>query len=136
MRHSVTVTIALDEILDRVYAESAWRAAHAPEVYHLSEDNAAMITTRIGQGFDDLVARLQGYVAAANYNPNVDDESIVIVFQQAVEPADTLEPALTQVITSLLASYVLMCFYGDEGTSYGSAWRKYRAQTTLLLSHT
>jgi len=104
----MTLKINLDAILDRIYAESAWRAAHRNDIYTLTPDNERMLSLKVGQGLNELLARMAGYVTGWNYNPNIE----------------------------ALAYYALLQFYGEQDTYYGTAWRKHRAHVVLLLCRT
>ena len=45
----MTLKINLDAVLDRIYAESAWRAAHRDDVYTLTPDNERMLSIKVGR---------------------------------------------------------------------------------------
>ena len=70
----MTLKINLDAILDRIYAESAWRAAHRNDIYTLTPDNERMLSLKVGQGLNELLAHMAGYVTDWNYNPNIEPE--------------------------------------------------------------
>ena len=57
-----TLKINLDAVLERIYAESAWRAAHRDDVYTLTPDNERMLSIKVGQALNELLARMSGYV--------------------------------------------------------------------------
>lgn len=125
-----TLKINLDAVLDRIYAESAWRAAHRDDVYTLTPDNERMLSLKVGQGLNELLARMAGYVTEWNYNPNLLEENIWLTLQLD-GPVD--EATLKGAITEALAFNVLLQFYGEQDTYYGTAWRKHRAHVMLLL---
>lgn len=127
----ITIQINLDEVLDRIYAESAWRAAHRNDVYTLTPDNERMLSIKVGQGLSELLARLAGYVTAWNYNPNTleNNISVTLTVDDGTPEADTLHATVVEA----LAFYALLQFYGEQDTYYGTAWRKHRAHAVLLL---
>ena len=127
----MTLKINLDAVLDRVYAESAWRAAHRDDVYTLTPDNERMLSLKVGQGLNELLARMAGFVTAWNYNPNLLQDNIMLVIKPDGIGLD--ESVLAGAVTEALAFYALLQFYGEQDTYYGTAWRKHRAHIMLLL---
>lgn len=129
----ITIKINLDTILNRVYSESAWRSAYRTDAYTLTPDNERMIALKVGQGLNELLARMAGYVAAWNYNPNIEQDNVSITLQcgEAQPDGDIIRDAITEA----LAFYALLQFYGEEDTYYGAAWRKHRAHIMLLLCY-
>ncbi|MBR4217558.1 MAG: hypothetical protein IKR71_00745 [Bacteroidales bacterium] len=128
------IYIDLDEILNRIYAESARRALCAPDVPLLSADQSRLLEQYIESGFREVQVRIGGYVALASFNPNSDDNNIILHLQLRHNSGEPLSQLLHYALVELLAHYALMRFYGDEGTWYGTAWRKYRAQVLLMLA--
>ena len=127
----MTLKINLDAVLDRIYAESAWRAAHRNDVYTLTPDNERMLSIKVGQGLNELLARMAGYVTAWNYNPNLLQDNIQLNLKLDGDGLD--EDILQGDITEALAFYALLQFYGEQDTYYGTGWRKHRAHIMLLL---
>ncbi|MBO5540317.1 MAG: hypothetical protein J5980_05165 [Muribaculaceae bacterium] len=127
----MTLKINLDAVLNRIYAESAWRAAHRNDVYTLTPDNERMLSIKVGQGLNELLARMAGYVTAWNYNPNLLQDNILLNLKLDGDGLD--EDILQGDITEALAFYALLQFYGEQDTYYGTAWRKHRAHIMLLL---
>jgi hypothetical protein len=127
-----TLKINLDAILERIYAESAWRAAHRNDVYTLTPDNERMLTVKVGTALNELLARMSGYVTEWNYNPNLLEDNIWLTLQTDA-PVD--EPTLKGAIAEALAFNTLLQFYGEQDTYYGTAWRKHRAHVMLLLCY-
>ena len=127
----MTLKINLDAVLDRIYAESAWRAAHRNDVYTLTPDNERMLSIKVGQGLNELLARMAGYVTAWNYNPNLLQDNILLNLKLDSDGLD--EDILQGDITEALAFYALLQFYGEQDTYYGTGWRKHRAHIMLLL---
>ena len=127
----MTLKINLDAVLDRIYAESAWRAAHRNDVYTLTPDNERMLSIKVGQGLNELLARMAGYVTAWNYNPNLLQDNILLNLKLDGDGLD--EDILQGDSTEALAFYALLQFYGEQDTYYGTGWRKHRAHIMLLL---
>ncbi len=127
----MTLKINLDAVLNRIYAESAWRAAHRNDVYTLTPDNERMLSIKVGQGLNELLARMAGYVTAWNYNPNLLQDNILLNLKLDGDGLD--EDILQGDITEALAFYALLQFYGEQDTYYGTGWRKHRAHIMLLL---
>lgn len=128
------LTIDLDEILDRIYAESAWHAAYDRDIPTLTPDNARMLEMRVEDGLNELRTRLAGYLTQWNYNPHIDKQNITLTLKTKHEPTTSLVDAMHGAIVGLLSAYALMCFYGENGTYYGTAWRLHRTKIMLLLA--
>ena len=133
-KKNININADLDDVLDRVFAESARRAIAAPEVYRLTADNSRLLTQYVESALHDLRTRMGGYVTLWSFNPNSETRNVVIQLK-LVHPASAgLDDIMRDALVELLANYALMRFYGDEGTYYGTAWRKYRAQLMLVLA--
>ena len=130
----MTLKINLDAVLDRIYAESAWRAAYRNDVYTLTPDNERMLALKVGQGLNELLARMTGYVTVWNYNPNTLQDNIMLQLRFGGSLPD--EGILKAAIIEALAFYALLQFYGERDTCYGTAWRKHRAHVVVLLCRT
>lgn len=127
------ITIDLDTVLDRIYAESAWHAMYQPEVKLLTPDNARMLEMRIEDGLSDLRARIEGYVEGWNYNPHLAKGNITILLSLP-STMDCHADAVKGIIVDVLAYFALMMFYGDECSRFNIAWRMNRARILLLLA--
>ena len=77
-RHTVTITIDFDEILDMVYAQSAWHAAYDKTVRVLTPDNRNMLLLKLKEGYADLRQRVLGYLIFDNYNPNIQTQNLTM----------------------------------------------------------
>lgn len=128
------ITINLDTILDRIYAESAWHAAYeSDDVKVLTPDNARMLEMRIEDGLADLRPRIGAYVTHWNFNPHLETGNITIHLGLP-QAMDTLAPAMHDTIVDMMANYALMKFYGDKNTHYGTAHRVAQARLVLMLA--
>ena len=133
-KKNININADLDDVLDRVFAESARRAIAAPEVYRLTADNSRLLTQYVESALHDLRTRMGGYVTLWSFNPNSETRNVVIHLK-LVHPASAgLDDIMRDALVELLAYYALMRFYGDDSTYYGTAWRKYRAQLMLVLA--
>jgi len=127
------ITINLDTILDRIYAESAWHAAYETDVKVLTPDNARMLEMRIEDGLADLRPRISAYVSQWNYNPHIETGNITIGLSLP-QTMDCHTETMAGLIVDMMANYALMRFYGDENTYYGTAWQVARARLLLMLA--
>ena len=142
-RHTVTITIDFDEILDMVYAQSAWHAAYDKTVRVLTPDNRNMLLLKLKEGYADLRQRVLGYLTFDNYNPNIQTQNITMTFGFRHIPQLGFDDALHDTIVALLAHFVLMRFYGEvdqRGMEHGSSiynieWRRYKAKLMLAFAH-
>lgn len=129
----MTITIDLDTILNRIYAESAWHAAYQPEVKLLTPDNARMLEMRIEDGLADLRTRIGGYIDSCNFNPHIERGNITIGLALPAT-MDCHTEAMKGTMIDLLANFALLRFYGSENTHYDTAWRLNRSRILLMLA--
>ena len=142
-RHTLTIYIDFDEILNYVYAQSAWHGAHNENVRILTPDNRNMLLIKLKEGYADLKQRVMGYLSFDNYNPNIDSRNIIMTFAFNNEPRLGFDTALHDTIVALLANFLLMKFYGDidpRGPQHGSSifnleWRRYKAKLMIAFAH-
>ncbi len=142
-RHTLTIHIDFDEILNYVYAQSAWHGAHNEDVRILTPDNRNMLLIKLKEGYADLKQRVMGYLSFDNYNPNIDSRNIIMTFAFNNEPRLGFDTALHDTIIALLANFLLMKFYGDidpRGPQHGSSifnleWRRYKAKLMIAFAH-
>jgi hypothetical protein len=132
-KHTISISIDLDDILQEIYAASAWHAAHDKSVYQLTDDNRAMLRLKIREGYDHIYSRISGYIEASNYNPNIDHANITLTLVFRHECADTLAAELQATIIHALSNFALMRYYGGNDTYYNIAWHKYEAQLLLAF---
>ena len=142
-KHTVTINIDFDEILNYVYAQSAWHCAHNEKERLLTSDNRNMLLLKLKEGYADLRSRVLGYLEFDNYNPNIDSRNIIMKFAFKHEQQLGFETALHDTIVALLAHFLLMRFYGEvdpRGFSHGSSifnleWRRYMAKMMIAFAH-
>ena len=140
--HTVTIHIDFDEVLNYVYAQSAWQAAYNEKLRILTPDNQNMLLLKLKEGYADLRQRVLGYLTFDNYNPNIESRNITMTFAFKHEPALSFGDALHDTVVALLAHFVLMRFYGEidhRGPKYGSSifnleWRRYKAKLMLAFA--
>lgn len=141
--HTLTINIDFDEILNIVYAQSAWHAAYDKSVRLLTNDNRSMLLLKLKEGYADLRQRVMGYFSFDNYNPNIEARNITMTFTFKHEHPLGFDSALHDTIVALLAHFVLMRFYGkvdSRGIEYGSSiyyleWRRYKAKLMIAFAH-
>ncbi len=128
------ITIDLNEILNRIYAESARRAIGEPDALVLTPDQNRLLAGYLEAGFDELCVRMGGYVALHSFNPHAESGNVQLHLSLRWCRGERVEALLHHAIVELLAHYALMRVYGDSDTCYGAAWRKHRAQALLVLA--
>lgn len=130
---ALSVSIDKADILNIIYAESAWFCANHPEARRLTSDVSRLIMMKVKQGYDDLHGRVLGYLLFANFNPNLEAGNVQMTFQFFHPVLDTQEAEMKEIVTQILAQYALKCFYGAD-TVADAAWLKYRAQLLLVFA--
>lgn len=141
--NNIIVTIDFDEILNYVYAQSAWYTAHEPNARVLTSDSGKMLLLKLKEGYADLRQRVLGYLESDNFNPNIDKGNITMTFTFKHRQQAGFDTALHDTIVALLAHFVLMRFYGEvdpRGKQHGSSiynleWRRYKAKLMLTFAH-
>ena len=142
-KYTVTINLDFDEVLNIVYAQSAWHAAYDKNVRLLTNDNRNMLLLKLKEGYADLRQRVLGYLTFDNYNPNIDSRNITMTFAFKHEPLLGFDTALHDTVVELLAHFVLMRFYGEvdpRGKEHGSSiycleWRRYKAKLMITFAH-
>jgi len=142
-KHHVTIYIDFEEILDYVYAQSAWHSAHNESVRTITPDNRNMLLIKLKEGYSDLKQRVLGYLEFDNYNPNIDSRNIIMTFAFNNVPKLGFDTALHDTVVALLAHFLLMRFYGEidpRGIEYGSSifnleWRRYMSKLMIAFAH-
>ena len=144
MKHNtITIHIDFDEVLNYVYAQSAWHAAYNKGVRVLTADNRRMLLLKLKEGYADMRQRVMGYLTFDNYNPNIDSSNITMTFLFRHQQPASFDQALHDTIVALLSNFVLMRFYGEidaRGLKYGSSifyleWRRYKSKLLLAFAH-
>jgi len=141
--HTVTINIDFDDILNYVYAQSAWHCAHNEKQRIITPDNSRMLLLKLKEGYANLRSRAMGYLESDNYNPNIDSCNITMTFAFRHKPQLGMDEALHDTIVAALAHFLLMRFYGDKdarGIEHGSSifnleWRRYMAKLMLTFAH-
>ena len=130
MKHNtITIYIDFDEVLNYVYAQSAW--------------HANMLLLKLKEGYADIRQRVMGYLTFDNYNPNIESRNIMMTFEFRHKQPSSFGEALHDTLVALLANFMLMRFYGEidpRGTQYGSSifyieWRRYKSKLLLAFAH-
>ena len=124
----IDLTIDKVEILNPIYAASAWHCQFNPQLRTLTPDLEHTIMLKVKEGFHELCSHMGGYATFCNFNPNATTGNVRL--NLCLEhPYDSNLPTLLQnIVAQALAHYALAFFYRD------TAWRKCRAQTLLIFA--
>ena len=141
--NEITIHIDFDEVLNGVYAQSAWHAAYNDGMRVLTPDNRRMLLLKLKEGYADMRQRVMGYLTSDNYNPTIESHNITMTFGFRHCQPVSLPEALHDTIVALLTNFVLMRFYGEidyRGLEYGSSifyieWRRYKSKLLLVFAH-
>lgn len=133
-KKNINLAINLDDILQRIYTESARRALAFPDTILLTPDNDRLLAQYIEDGLNDANSRMSGYVTLCSYNPNATERNIVLQLTLRHAASIEIDKVMHDALLALLVNYALLRFYGERDTYYGTAWRKYRAQLLLVLA--
>jgi hypothetical protein len=133
-KKNINIAVDLNDVMQRIFAESARRALATPEVYVLTPDNSRLLAQYVESGLNDVKIRMAGYVTLCSFNPNIDERNIVLQLTLQHSASPQLDTVMHDALVELLANYALLRFYGEHDTYYGTAWRKYRAQLLLVLA--
>lgn len=131
-RHPLTVNINKEQILNIIYAESAWHCIVHPKEKRLTPDLERICLTRVKEGFEDFRSRFQGYIYFSNFNPNLDSGNLTTEFRFFNPYPESLTDTIREDVTQMLAWFALMRFYGEDASYYHTAWLKHRA--SLMIS--
>lgn len=139
----ITIYIDFDEVLNYVYAQSAWHAAYHEGMRVLTPDNRRMLLLKLKEGYGDLRQRVMGYLTNDNYNPNIESRNIMMTFAFRHKQPASMDVALHDTVVALLAHFVMMRFYGEidlRGAQYGNSifyleWRRYKSKLLLAFVH-
>lgn len=131
--YSLEVVIDLDDVLESIYAQSAWHCAHNKHLYRLTPDNSRLLTLKVKEAYDDLTTKAAAYIAFANFNPNIEHANIRLTFCFRHPYAESLPGHLKQILENAFAAYALMRCYGDLDDYHATAWRKHSAQLMLAF---
>lgn len=133
-KHSLTINIDKEQILNIIYAESAWHCIVHPEAKRLTPDVERACMLRVKEGFDDMRSRFQAYIHFANFNPNTERKNVTLEFRFFNPYPDSLPDILGNDVTQLLAWFALKRFYGDDASYYHTAWLKHRAGIAIAFA--
>lgn len=128
----IDLTIDKTEILNPIYAASAWHCQFNPQLRTLTPDLEHTIMLKVKEGFHELCSHMGGYATFCNFNPNATTGNVRL--NLCLEhPYDSNLPTLLQnIVAQALAHYALAFFYRDS--YHDTAWHKCRAQTLLIFA--
>ena len=144
---SATVLVDIGRVLADIHATSAYLFAASAIGFRLSSDQNRLITVKLREGFDDLLRRISGYVASAEFG--AETAAITLRVPQHLGCSHALEQTgdsgratalIAAAVENTLTQYALMCFYDHEprataaAGTYRTAWLQARAHTMVLLS--
>ena len=68
-KHTVTINIDFDDILNYVYAQSAWHCAHNEKQRIITPDNSRMLLLKLKEGYANLRSRAMAIWRATTTTP-------------------------------------------------------------------
>lgn len=131
---TLTIKIDKDDILQPIYAASAWLCASDKSARRVTADNERLCLMKAKEAYDDLHSRVMRHVTFANFNPNIDSANVTLTFEFRCAPRATMAYELKQIVTQYIANFALMRLYGEQASYYSIACRKYRAQMLLVFA--
>jgi len=124
----------LSDVYAAIDAEGIWTPAPNATAYGITTElNETIIRRRVAEGLNHLRSRMAGYLCGFNFNPELEEENIVMVFEFRHPQREGLDELLRAGIVDALAHYVLMCFYGTDDSLHAVGWRRACARLMLLL---
>jgi hypothetical protein len=131
---TMEISVNLDDVLQHIYAQSAWHCAHNKQLYRLTSDNSTMLSLKVKEAFDNIYTQNMAYVSFANFNPNISAANIRFSFTFSHPYHEALPHDVEQIIEHALAAFALMRCYGDLDDYHATAWRKYSAQLRMVFA--
>ena len=131
--YTLKITIDKSEILNEIYAASAWHCVAHPEARCLTPDFERLVMKAVGEGFTDFRSRFLGYLSFSNFNPNIAQQNVQLHLLFFHPTTDELAEEVKEAVVQTLANYALRAFYGEQNDVYDSAWRLHRAQLMLIF---
>ncbi len=132
--HTLKINIDKEQILNIIYAESAWHCITHPEAKRLTPDLERLCMMRVKEGFEDLRSRFMAYISFSNFNINLDSKNVTIEFLFFNPYPESLPDAMRDDVTQMLAWFALKRFYGDDASYYHTAWLKHRASLNISFA--
>ena len=126
------INIDINEILNRIYSESAFIYVTNPETFRLSSDQNKLVITKLHEGFAALARRISGYTAAIDFS--VTDLAIAVTLRSDPPAQSNLKTVVAENIKTDLTAYALMVFYHDHTPRYENTWHSARSQLTAAFA--
>ena len=138
-KHTYTLTVNHDYVVDTILAESARRATYNPEAYILTRDNSAMIDKHLQHAFGEFGLHAAAYIKQSNYNPLEPDGGITVTLSLQQPLGQTALNMLVSALERVLANWALSAIYGERDADgseslYYLSWRHARAQFMIVLA--
>ncbi|MDO4511793.1 MAG: hypothetical protein Q4B68_08260 [Bacteroidales bacterium] len=130
-QHTLHLTIDKEQILNIIYAESAWYCILHPEAKPLSPDVERLCMMRVKEGFEELKQHFMAYIYFSNFNPNLPKGNITLELRFFNPIPDMLEEMVHEDVAQMLAWWALKRFYGDDASYYHTAWLKHRSSLMM-----
>ena len=131
---TMEISVNLDDVLDSIYAQSAWHCAHNKQIYRLTPDNSTLLSLKVKEAYDNIYTQNMAYVSFANFNPNLNAANVRFNFIFRHPYHEAMPQDVKQIIENALVAFALMRCYGDLDDYYETAWRKYSAQLRMVFA--
>ena len=138
-KHTYTLTLDYDNVVDTILAESARRATYIPGTYILTRDNSAMIDKHLLHAFGEFCLHAAAYVTQSEYNPSEPSGGITVTLAVRQTLSATALNLLTSALSRVLSHWALSAIYGERDADgseslYHLSWRHARAQFMIVLA--
>ena len=138
-KHTFTLTVDLDNVVDTILAESARRVTYIPGSYILTRDNSAMIEKHLHQAFDEFCLHAAAYIEQSDYEFSTTATAASVTLSLPREMHFANRSLLASALERVLANWALSAIYGerdadDSESLYHLSWRHARAQFMIVLA--
>ena len=138
-KQTYEIKLDLENLLESIMFQSAWKATHSENCLFITSDNDAMMIKFIRQGFDNFTGHAGGYITATNFNPNIEHDNIRVTVTLSKAADELFTELLGNAVEQILINWTLFHFYGardDDGEEslFHLAWRKMRAQFMVMMA--
>lgn len=134
LQGSLQVSVKKSDIMNRVYAQSAWHCAIRPQVPRLTADQEPMLLLTMHKGYVEMCGRLRAWLVAHSLSPKAEDGCVQLWLRIGSADDSTLSSEVAAVVAELLSSYVLKVHYATTDSYFTTAWRKSMAQLLLIMA--
>lgn len=131
---TMEISVNLDDVLESIYAQSAWHCAHNEQLYRLTSDNRTMLSLKVKEAYDNIYTQNMAYVSFANFNRNLSAANVRFNFTFSHPYHEAMPQDVKQIIENALAAFALMRCYDKVDDYFATAWRKYSAQLRMVFA--